>query len=188
MRIDHVYRPQLALDWAKVEVLQLDVVRTARLAELAPVVEGKPDVTKVSTIDLENLARQQRMQRIIFETARDVYHQMQKNWPASKESLLAQLLRLVEEFIQSDKLKIIPNSFEQDDLKRRLVIALNMTKVGSAYLGSDRASTCLVWRQRRGQRPWVTTDRALAGHTSTGQVSVHRASAGRFGKLGFSWN
>jgi type III restriction enzyme len=129
VRIDHVYRPQLALDWAKVEVLQLDVARTARLAQLAPVVEGKPDVTKVSTIDLENLARQQRMQRIIFETARDVYDQMQKNWPASKESLLAQLVRLVEDFIQSDKLKIIPNSFEQDELKRRLVITLNMTKV-----------------------------------------------------------
>jgi type III restriction enzyme len=129
VRIDHVYRPQLTLDWQKVRPLELNASLTAKLAELAPVLEGKPDVTQLAQIDLERLAREFRTQKIIFEAARDVYEQMQKDWKGSKESLLAQLFRLVEEFIRSDKLTILPALFNQDDLKRRLIITLNMTKV-----------------------------------------------------------
>jgi type III restriction enzyme len=129
IRVEHIYRPTLTLDWTKVESLELDATRTSRLAELAPVVEGKPDPTKITTIDLEKLAREQRMQKIVFETARDVYDQMQKTWSGDKIDLLAQVVRLVEEFINSDKLRITPGLFEQDDLRRRLLITLNMNKV-----------------------------------------------------------
>ncbi len=124
-----MYRPRLSLDWQKVEPLELNASQTAQVAELAPVLEGKPDITKVTEIDLERLAREFRTQRIIFETARDVYNQMQKDWKGSKEFLLAQLVRRVEDFIRSDKITIIPALFHQDDLKRRLIITLNMTKV-----------------------------------------------------------
>ncbi|PIQ97870.1 MAG: type III restriction endonuclease subunit R, partial [Nitrospinae bacterium CG11_big_fil_rev_8_21_14_0_20_56_8] len=129
IRIDHVYRPRLTLLWDKVKPLELNASQTAQVAELAPILEGKPDVTKVSEIDLERLAQEFRTQRIIFETARDVYDQMQKDWKGSREFLLAQLVRLVEQFIQSGKITIIPGLFNQDDLKRRLIITLNMTKV-----------------------------------------------------------
>lgn len=129
IRIDHVYRPRLSLDWGMVKILELNASNTAQIAELAPVVDGKPDITKVSAIDLEDLARKFRTQKIIFETARDVYDQMQKDWKGGKEFLLAQLVRLVEEFIQSDKIQIAPPLFDQDDRKRRLLITLNMNKV-----------------------------------------------------------
>ena len=129
IRIDHVYRPQLSLDWDKVASLELDVGKTVRIAELAPIVEGKPDLTKIEAIDLENLAREFRTQRIIFETARDVYDQMQESWQGGRASLLAQLVRLVDQFIRSDKISITPALFLRDDLKRRLIITLNMTKV-----------------------------------------------------------
>ena len=129
IRIDHVYRPQLSLDWDKVANLELDVGRTVRIAELAPIVEGKPDLTKIEAIDLENLAREFRTQRIIFETARDVYDQMKESWRGGRASLLAQLVLLVDQFIRSDKISITPALFLRDDLKRRLIITLNMTKV-----------------------------------------------------------
>ena len=129
IRIDHVYHPHLSLDWQKLKPLELDTGRTAKLAELAPVVEGKPDVTKIGAIDLEKLAKEFRTQRIIFETARDVYDQMQTNWRCSKAFLLTQLVRLVEHFIRSDSISIAPALFVHDDLKRRLIITLNMTKV-----------------------------------------------------------
>ena len=129
IRIDHVYRPRLSLDWGKVKPLELNASQTAQIAELAPIVEGKPDVTKIAAIDLERLAREFRTQRIIFETARDIYDQMQKDWQGSKEFLLAQLVRLVEQFIRSDKISITPALFYRDDLKLRLIITLNMTKV-----------------------------------------------------------
>ena len=60
---------------------------------------------------------------------RDVYEQMHGDWRGSKEFLLAQLVRLVEQFIHSDSISIKPVLFVQDDLKRRLIITLNMTGV-----------------------------------------------------------
>ena len=129
VRIDHCYRPRLSLDWERVEPLQLDTAHTARIAELAPIIDGQPDMTKISSIDLENLARKFRTQRIVFETARDVYDQMQENWSGDRTFLLAQLVRLVEQFIRSDKINIVPASFLDDDLKRRLIVTLNMVKV-----------------------------------------------------------
>lgn len=129
IRIDHVYRPRLTLDLGKVKPLELNASQTAKLAELAPILEGKPDVTKIAEIDLERLAREFRMQKIVFETARDVYDQMQKNWRGSKEFLLSQLVRLVEQFIGSGKINITPALFHQDEIKRRLIITLNMTRV-----------------------------------------------------------
>ena len=93
VRIDRVFRPRLTLDWEKVEPLTLDASQTGRLAELAPVVEGKPDMTLLAAIDLERLARELRIQRIVFETARDVYDAMQADWGGSREVLLAQLVR-----------------------------------------------------------------------------------------------
>ena len=129
VRIDHAYRPRLSLDWKFVEPLALDASQTAQFADLAPVVDGKPDVTKIDFIDLARLAREFRTQRIVFETARDIYDQMQENWPGDRAILLAQLVRLVEQVIISDKIDITPMLFANDDLKRRLTITLNMTKI-----------------------------------------------------------
>lgn len=129
IRIDHVYRPNLSLDQSKIAPLELSAADTIRLAALAPVIDGRADFTKVSAIELEKLAREFRTQRIVFETARDIFSQMQPNWAGSREFLLAQIVRLVEQFITSDRIRIKPALFEQDDLKRRLLITLNMTKV-----------------------------------------------------------
>ena len=129
IRIEHVYRPRLSLDWGRVERLQLNASETAQVAELAPIVDGKPDVSKISSIDLEALAREYRTQKIVFETARDVYDQIKASWAGSRESLIAQLVKLVEQFILSDRLRITPPLFYQDETARRLLIALNMSKV-----------------------------------------------------------
>ena len=129
LRIEHVYRPRLTIDMNKVKLLELAAFDTATLAELAPIVEGKPDVTRISSIDLEDLGRKFRMQKIVFETARDVFDQMKPDWKANKEYLLAQLIRLVEKFIASDRIQILPPLFYQDDYKRRILLTLNMNKI-----------------------------------------------------------
>lgn len=129
VRIDHIYQPVLRLDWLRVRPLELDAAQSALVADLAPIIEGKPDVTKIDRIDLERLAGEFRTQRIVFETARDVYDQMQADWQGSREVLLAQLVRLVEQFIRSDTITIHPRVYDQDALRRRLIITLNMTRV-----------------------------------------------------------
>jgi len=129
VRIERVFQPALTLDWSKVRPLELDAAQTAQVAELAPILEGKPDVTKINRIELERLAREFRTQRIIFETARDVFDQMKPNWRGSRELLLAQLVRIVEQFIRSDRIVIKPPLFFSDELRRRLVMTLNMSRV-----------------------------------------------------------
>ncbi len=129
LRIDHVYNPTLILNIDKIKTLELNAYDTRLIAELAPIIEGRPDITKISSIDLEKLGEKYRTQRIIFETARDVYDQMQPDWKGNKEVLLAQLIRIVDRIINSDIIRINPPLFYQDDLRRRIIITLNMNKI-----------------------------------------------------------
>ena len=129
IRIDRVYQPALALDWENTRLLELDAAQTVQVADLAPILEGKPDPTKISRIELERLARKFRTQRIIFATARDVFDQMRHTWRGSREVLMAQLVHIVEKFIDSDRIAISPPLFYQDELRRRLIIVLNMSRI-----------------------------------------------------------
>ena len=139
VRIEHVFKPRLSLDIDQLEPLELNASETALLAELAPTVAGKPDVQSIQEIDLKELAHENRMQRIIFETAREVYDQMHPGWPGSREVLLAQLVRLVEEFIKADRIRITPPLFYLEDMRRRLTITLNLTKVVQHIQSAIRA-------------------------------------------------
>lgn len=129
IRIEHSYRPKLMLDMSQTKPLILDAYDTAMLAELAPIIAGKPDVTRISQIDLENLGEKYRWQKVIFTAAIDVFDQMKPGWRGSREVLLAQLIKLVEDFLFSGKIQIIPSLFNQADLKRRILLMLNMNKI-----------------------------------------------------------
>lgn len=129
VRIEREFQPVLTLDWSKARPLELDAAQTAQVAELAPILEGKPDVTKINRIELESIAREFRTQRIIFETARDVFDQMKHTWQGSREVLLEQLVRIVEQFSRSDRIAVSPPLFYQDELRRRLIVTLNMSRV-----------------------------------------------------------
>jgi len=69
------------------------------------------------------------MQRIVFEAAREVYDQVRPTWKGNREVLLAQVIRLVEKFIASDRITITPALFNQDELRRRIMLTVNMTKI-----------------------------------------------------------
>ena len=109
--------------------LTLDAASTTTLAELAPVIEGKPDVTRLTEIDLADLGRRFRMQKIVFETARNVFDQMKPSWKGNTEALLGQVVGLVENFLRSDRIEIVPPLFFQDETRRRIMLTLNMSKI-----------------------------------------------------------
>jgi len=129
VRINHEYRPLLSLDLSKVRPLELNATATPTRADLAVVLEGKPDITKWTEIDLQELGHRFRMQKIVFEAAVEVYEQMKPSWKGNREYLLAQLVRLVEEVITSGVITIDPPLFNQDDLRRRIVMTMNMSKI-----------------------------------------------------------
>ena len=129
VRIDRVLQPRLSLAVEALEPLVLDASQTAQLADLAPIVDGKPHVALIETIDLERLAQDYRMQRVVFETAATVFDNMRENWEGCREELLVQLVGLTERFLHSDRIIFEPRLFGTDELKRRLTLTFNMTKV-----------------------------------------------------------
>jgi type III restriction enzyme len=129
IRIDHVYRPKLELDLKKVEPLVLNAADKIENAEMAAVVAGKPNLEVLTEIDLQALAERFRFQKIVFEVARDIYDQMRPGWKGNKENLLAQVIRLVEKFITSPMLEINPPLFYQDEMRRRVMLTLNMGRI-----------------------------------------------------------
>lgn len=131
LRIDQVYGSRLVLDLAKVPLLTLHAHETRLIADHAPTVEGKPDVTKVDRIELEKLGRTQRYQSMAFRAAADVFEQMKPGWPGSREHLLGQLVALVERFLRSDRIHIEPPLFFSDPLRRRTMLALNMGAIAN---------------------------------------------------------
>ena len=129
IRVEHLLRPKLSLDWENMPPLELNASDTPTIAELGRLVDGRVDVSQVSAIDLERLAREYRTQRIIFETARNVFDQLDPSWQGRRELLIGQLVRLTERFISSGLIRIIPELYQQDEMRRRLVITLNMARV-----------------------------------------------------------
>ena len=52
-----------------------------------------------------------------------------RRWKGTKENLLAQVIRLVERFIKSPLLEINPPLFYQDEMRRRVMLTLNMGRI-----------------------------------------------------------
>lgn len=129
LRVEHVYRPRLSLDPAGVAELRLSASDALLRADLAAVVGGHPDLAHLAGIELKDLGPQLRLQRLVFRAAADIYDQLQPDWPASREYLLAQLVAFVEAFLRSDRIVIRPATVQSDDLRRRLLLALNMSRI-----------------------------------------------------------
>jgi len=134
VRINHVYTPKLTLDMPKVKKIELRPEETPLRADLAPFLDGKPVSSNLSEINLadekvEKYLKAVRRQRLIFEISCDIYDQMKPNWQGNKEYLLIQLVKIVEDFIDSNKIFIYSLAYREDDLKRRLLILLNINKI-----------------------------------------------------------
>ena len=166
LRIDTVVKPELTVDWAKVDVLTLDPATTIISADVAPAVGGATDMSKVHVIDLEKLPEDFRLQRLTFKAARKGFEELQARFTGNRDYLVFQLIRLIEHFLQSDKLSI-PSLYHQDPLRKRILIALNIDSVVQHLLrfvreqNSDRLEPVFDEQSPIGatsaMRTWYTT-------------------------------
>jgi len=144
LRIDHIYKPQLTLDIEKVKTLELDPYESITEAELAAMIAGKPNPAALTEIDLKEIAEKFRTQSIIFRIASTIYNSEKKpDWKGSKEAFLIQLIRIVEQFIDSDKISIKNPLFNQEETRRRILIMLNMNKVIQHIWNEIRANNTI---------------------------------------------
>ena len=138
IRIDHELDPRLHVDFSKIEPLILDASQTRLSAELAPFIDGQPDITKCTQIDLEKLEKNLRMQEIIFKASARVYETMQSSWKGkgTAYAMLGQVFRWVERYLESGRIILEPALFIQNDsasveshAKRKIMYMLNMNKI-----------------------------------------------------------
>ncbi len=141
LRIEHSYGTRLVLDPARAKTLHLAAHETIQLAEIAPTVGGKADVTRIEEIKLEELGRRSRLQTIAFKAAADLYDQVKPGWPGSREVLLGQLVRIVERYLESDAISIEPNVYATDPLRRRVMLMLNMNRIVQHVLEAIRSES-----------------------------------------------
>jgi type III restriction enzyme len=166
IRINHVYLPKLSLDLKDVKSIELRPEDTPRLVEVAPIIEGKPDVTKITEIDLDSLGKRYRKQRLIFEATLEIFEQMQPTWKGRKEILLSQLTKIVEDFIDSNKI-VIKSKFFQEDFRKRLMIMLNMRKIVQHLFTAIRfENTQTVVPIYDKEMPIKSTSRMMTWYTS----------------------
>jgi len=130
LRIDHVYKPKLSLNLEKVKPLELDPYDSITEAELGAIIAGKPTNLSISEIDLVEVGRNTRMQTIIFKVASAIYNiEKKSDWKGSKDNFLIQLISIIEKFINSNKIRFKNPLFNQDEVKRRILLMLNMNRV-----------------------------------------------------------
>ncbi|MFQ5606050.1 MAG: restriction endonuclease, partial [bacterium] len=140
LRIDTVYKPMLTLDMKKVKPLLLDPYDSITDVEMAAILLGKPTLAALTEIDLKDIGERNRLQTIVFKVASSIYNSEKRpDWKGSKEAFLIQLIRIIEQFILSDKIQIKNPEWEKDKLRRRILIMLNMNKVIQHTLNQIRA-------------------------------------------------
>lgn len=131
IRIDRMFKPTLSVDMASIDTLELEASQTRIRADLAPMIDGKADILNCTEIDLEKLDSELRLQKIVFETAGQVYDLMKSSWQSegTKYALLGQVIRLVEQFLKSGAIQINPPLFNTDPLRQRIMYMMNMSRI-----------------------------------------------------------
>ena len=128
VRFDIDYKPKLSVDWNIIPSLELDSAKTATAVDMAPVLDGKPHVDKLSTTDLNELNKTVRLQTIVFKTTKKVYDHLKPDWKGNKEFLLMEVIRLVGEFIDLQKIQVIDVP-KEDELRIKMTIMFSMQKI-----------------------------------------------------------
>ena len=128
---EYVSGQKLSLDVESIKPLELNAANTIINAEIAPILDGQTDLTRVSEIDIEKAAASFRLQRIIFHAAANVFDEMPASWKekGSKLLLLGQVIKLVREYLHSDLINIKPELFAFNWTRKKILYAMNMSSI-----------------------------------------------------------
>ena len=127
-RIERLFPQTISLDLNKVKPIELRSNDYSLTVDMAGVISGKPVIETMSELDLIKLNAQIRMQWIIFQAAKQILPEIKLDWKGSQEELMMQIVKIVQDFIDSDKITVI-NVDEDEEIKRKLIIAFNLTKI-----------------------------------------------------------
>lgn len=176
LRVDYKLNYFLDIDWDKLKPLKLSTDDARTVVEIAPVIDGKPDLTRLSELQLLKFAEDKRFQSLKLQAAVRLRERFKEHWDGDPGSHVSQLLKLVDRFIESDKLLMKLPDFEHTELLRRIVIALNIQKivdhVGQFIKSSSTEDPIAIFDS---VRPVRSTATSFAWYTSKSTQPVQRS-------------
>jgi type III restriction enzyme len=129
VRVDYKLGYFLNVDWTKMQKLILSPDDAPTIVEVAPVIDGKPKFDQINELNLKKLAEEHRLQQAKLQAAVRLQEQFGANWEGSPGSHIGQLIQIIDEFLDSNKIEYkLPLFYGTEDLKR-IVIALNLQKI-----------------------------------------------------------
>ena len=135
LRVDYKLSYFLDVAWDELKKLEISSEDAPTTVEVAPTVDNKPNFDMLSEIKPDELIGEDRLQTAKLKAAVRLHEQFGKNWPGGTGNHIGQIVRIIDKFLESDKLSLkIPNSADPEKLKR-IMIALNFQKITS-YIGS----------------------------------------------------
>lgn len=134
LRVDTIYKSSLELDYKLIKPIEIDPANTITEVDLGAVIENNLTPAALTEVDIKRIAEKYRMQSVIFHVATRVFGSEKHNWSGDQYEFLSQLLKLTEDFIQSDKIKIMSDLFSTDPVRRKILITLNIPRIIQHFL------------------------------------------------------
>ncbi len=131
-RIDCQLRPELTIDFAGMPPCIVDVSSIPNLAELAPVIDGKPRYEDIESTSLQEFFEKEfepdRMQTLILKAANKIYDRISPEWKKGvlKRHALRMIFQLTKEFINSPKFQIKP---AYEEKRKGLAVMMKMNEI-----------------------------------------------------------
>ena len=127
-RIERIFPSKLSLNINDAKPLEIKSNDFSLTVDMSGVISGKPVLETMSELDLIKLNAKIRIQWIIFQAAKQILPEIKQDWKGGSEDLMMQLVKIVEEFISSDKINVL-NVDPNDEIRKKLIIAFNLTKI-----------------------------------------------------------
>ena len=129
LRVDYKLNSFLELDWNKLNPLELSTEDARTVVEVAPVIDGKPDITRMTELDLMPFGEEKRFQTLKLQAAVRLRERFKKIWEGDPSSHISQLLKIIDDFIASEKLILKVPKFAHTELFKRILISINLQKI-----------------------------------------------------------
>jgi type III restriction enzyme len=129
LRIDTIYKSSLHLDYTHVKPIEINPDDTITEVEMGGVISGNITPAAMSDIDIKEFAERYRLQSVIFRIATNIFGMEKHNWKGNQYDFLAQLLKITEDFLASDRIVIKSNLFNSDKVRRSILLTLNISRI-----------------------------------------------------------
>ena len=139
LRVDTIYQSTLAINYDEIKPIEIDPSNTITKAELGGVIENDVTPAALDEVNIKQMAEKYRMQSVIFKVATRIFGAEKHNWKGNEYDFLAQLLKLTEDFINSDKIEIKTDHFSKNPLRRKVLITLNIARIIQHFMVAIKA-------------------------------------------------